>query len=69
MNLDETIDNDQYHDADLGVDETQGGYGRASLIECLGRLGAQSTFATCHSGESSRDTRSFPADLPQIPHF
>ena len=63
-NLDETLDNDLYHDANPGAGETQGGYGSAgsaSLVECL-RLGAETTSATCHSGESSRDTRSFPAD-------
>ena len=58
VDLDETLDNDQYRDADPGVDEIQGGYGRASLTECLRRFGVQTTSATCHSGKSSRDTRS-----------
>ena len=64
--LDETPDNDMYHDADPGAGEIQGGNGSATLLECLGRLGAQTTSATCHSGESSRDTRSLPTDPSQV---
>ena len=50
VDLGETLDNDLHHDADPGVDEIERGYGSASLTECLGRLRAQTTFATCHSG-------------------
>ena len=46
VDLDETLENDLYHDADPGVGKAQGGYGSASLTECLGRLGAQTTSAT-----------------------
>ena len=63
--LDDTIDNDLYHDADPGVDEIQGGHGSASLRECLGRTEAHSTSPTCHSGEGLRDTRPLSADPSQ----
>ena len=66
VDVDETLDNDLYHDADPGVGETQGGYGSASLTECLGRLGVRTTSATCHFGEGLRDTRSFPTDPSQV---
>ena len=60
VDLDKTHDDDDlYHDANPGVGEIQGGYGSASVTECLGRLGIQTgitTSATCHSGEGSRDT-------------
>ena len=68
-NLDETLDNDLYHDADPGAGEIQGGYGNTSLVECLGRLEAQTTSATCHSAESSRDTRSPLTDPSQASLF
>ena len=55
IDLDETqehVEQELHDDVSPGVDEILGGYGSATLLECLGRLGAQpntSTPATCHS--------------------
>ena len=59
-NLDETQkDDDPQDNSNPGADETLRGYGRASLAECLERMGAQpntTTPATGASGEGQRDT-------------
>ena len=68
VDLDETHENENQYKDNPGAGETQGGYGSASLTECLERLGAQpntTTSATCHSEEGSRDTSSLPTDPSQ----
>ena len=70
VDLDNIRDEEEtYHDANPGVvGGIQGGFGSASLRECLGRLvePATTTSATCHSGEGSRDIQSLQTNPPQV---
>ena len=66
--LDGTLEEeDTYHDANPGIGEIHGGFGSASLRECLGRIvqTTTTTSATCHSGEGLRDTASHMTDPSQ----
>ena len=67
--LDRTHDeDDMYHDANPGIGEMHGGYGSASLRECLGRLvqPTTTTSATCHFGEGVGDIASRMTDPSQV---
>ena len=69
IDLDETQGDDQYDDANSGADETLSGYGSATLLECLGRLGAQpntTTPATCHSEGGKGEAPPNQTDPPQV---
>ena len=65
--LDQTHEEeDTYHNANPGIGEFHGGFGSASLGECLGRV-AQSTMtpsATCHSGEGIGESTSHMTNPP-----
>ena len=63
------VEDELHDDANLGVDETLGGYGSASLIECLGRFGAQpntSTPATCPSEGGQEVPPPYQTNPPQV---
>ena len=60
-NLIETRDESiPHHASDSGVGRSSRGYGRATLLECLERLGEQRNPATCASGENN------VGSMPQI---
>ena len=64
--LDQTYEEEgTYHDANPGIGEFHGGFGSASLRECLGRVvqPTTTTSATCHSGEGVGDSTSRMTDL------
>ena len=64
--LDRTMDGEAiYHDANPGVDEIAGGFGSASLKECLSRITQPAiSSATLHSGVGVEDLRFFLSDQP-----
>ena len=67
VDLDNTHDEEEtYHDANPGVvDGVQGGFGSASLGECLGRLvQPTTTSATCHSGGGRFERHHISPDQP-----
>ena len=70
--LDETqehVEHEVHEEANPGADEALGGYGSASLLECLGRLGAQpntSTPATCHTEGGQGEAPPYQTDSLQV---
>ena len=69
IDLDETQGDELQNDVNPGVDETLRGYGNASLIECLGGMGAQPNTtapATCQSEGGQGEAPPHQTDLP---HF
>ena len=63
--LDQTCEEEQvYHDASPDGGELHGGFGSASLRECLERV--STTSATCHSGEGMGASSSHTTNPPQV---
>ena len=71
VDLDEAQgDEDLLNNANPAAGEILRGFGAASLLECLGRMGARpntTASATCHSGEGQRDISPPQTNPPHWP--